>query len=138
MRDRTTTTFDPGTVINCLTAELADAAYVELLRSRISGSWIELKLDVWQAVGTTVSQRLENLFAAGQDQSEPESEPWRDVLLAELTEAAYRAGLRYGLQSPFLEVELGVRRALATVIERLPARFRVAARFSRLRPGWNS
>jgi hypothetical protein len=136
MQDRTTTTFDPGIVINCLTAELADAAYLELLRSRISGSWIELKLDVWQAVGTTVSQRLEHLFTAGRDQSE--SEPWRDVLLAELTEAAYRAGLRYGLQSPFLEVELGVRRALAAVIERLPARFRVAARFSRLRPGWNS
>ena len=135
MRDDATTTVDLGNLLTCFTAELADAAYCVLLRSRICGSWIDLKLDVWKVLAQAVKQRLEQISVASSDTHE--IEPWREAVLAELTDAAYRTGLRYGLQSSFLDVELDLHRALSLVVERLPARHAVAARLWRLRPGWH-
>ena len=135
MRDNAITTIDLAGRLTCFTAELADAAYFVLLRSRICGSWIDLKLDVWKVLAQTVKQRLQQISVANQHPRE--IEPWREAVLAELTDAAYRTGLKYGLQSSFLDVELDLHRALAVVVERLPARHAVAARLWRLQPGWH-
>ncbi len=132
MRD-SSTTVDLGALLTCFTAELADAAYSVLLRSRICGSWIDLKMDVWRALAETVKRRMEQISRANRPTHL--IEPWREAVLAELTDAAYRTGLRYGLQSSFLDVELELHRALSLVVERLPARHSVAARLWRLRPG---
>ena len=40
-----------------------------------------------------------------------------ELLLAELTEAAYGVALRHGLKGPFLDVELDLWRALRRVLD---------------------
>jgi hypothetical protein len=131
MRDQSTISSDSSPALICFTAELADAVYFELLRSRIRGSWLDLKIDLWTTLAETVRQRLERLPLSTRPTDAVE--PWREAELAELTDAAYRIGLRYGPQCPFLDVELGLHRALEKVIQRLPARYAVAARLWRLR-----
>lgn len=52
----------------------------------------------------------------------PETDSSLEALLAELTDAAYRVALRHGFKAPFLDVELGLWRALRQVLAReLPA-----------------
>jgi hypothetical protein len=135
MHDDHRATADLGSLLTCFTAELAEAAYLVLLRSGTCGSWIDVKLDVWRGLAESVKRRLEQISTA--NRISDEIQPWREAVLAELTDAAYRTGLRHGLQGSFLEVELELHQALGQVIERLPARHAVAARLWRLRPGWH-
>ena len=41
-----------------LTAELTEAAYAVALRHEAPGSWIDLELDLWKALGDTIQRRV--------------------------------------------------------------------------------
>ncbi len=135
MHDDHPATADPGSLLSCFTAELAEAAYAVLLRAGVCGAWIDVKLDVWRGLAESVKHRQEQISSA--TRLVDEREPWRDAVLAELTDVAYRAGLQHGLQASFLQVVLELHHALRRVIERLPARHAVAARLWRLHPAWH-
>jgi hypothetical protein len=44
--------------LETLVAELTDAAYAVALRHKKPGSWIDLELDLWRALGETVQKRV--------------------------------------------------------------------------------
>jgi hypothetical protein len=96
-------------------ADLTDAAYGAVLRHGISGSWIDLQLDVWKALAASVTQ-------TGRTASPPRSAleflAWREAFLSELTDAAYHTALQHGLLGRFLDLELDLHLALREVLER--------------------
>ena len=55
----------------------------------------------------------------------------RDELAAQVTEIAYQALLRQGLQQPFLEVELDLWRQIRSVLRRRPAGLETAGHTGR-------
>jgi len=94
-----------------LAAELTDAAYPIALRHGVQQHWLELELYLWHALGTTIAKwdrRLPPLQRLGA--------PCEDFL-AELTDAAYRTMLRFGVRGSFLDVELSVHQAFRTMLE---------------------
>ncbi|MGE5194792.1 MAG: hypothetical protein ACM3U2_20060 [Deltaproteobacteria bacterium] len=106
---------DSANALTSIAADLTDAAYTVVLRHGIDGSWIDLQLDVWRvlAASITESQRRASRFA-----SAAEFLVWREMFVSELTDAAYRTALRYGLQRSFLDTELDLHVALREVVER--------------------
>jgi hypothetical protein len=94
-----------------LAAELTDAAYDIALRHGVSGSWIELQLDLWAVLAEAI-ERAESRLAASLD----EIETWREGLLAEMTALAYRIALRHGLRGPFQDVGHRLNQALRRVV----------------------
>ncbi len=95
-------------------AELTDAAYPIALRHGVQQQWLELELHLWHALGATVEKW---------DRRLPQVPPlqrlgatWEDFL-AELTDAAYRTMLRFGVRGSFLDVELSVHQAFRTMLE---------------------
>ena len=65
-------------------------------------------------------------------------EPWPEALLAEMTEIAYCAGLRHGIDSAFADVELKFHGALRERIDRQPDRHDATPRLWHMRPGWRA
>ena len=94
-----------------LVAELTDVAYAVALRYGVSGSWIDLQLDLWGVLAEAV-ERAESPSTGSLD----EIETWREGLLADMTAVAYRTALRHGLRGPFLEVGRGLYQALRPVV----------------------
>ncbi len=94
-----------------LAAELTNVAYAVALRYGVSGSWIDLQLDLWAVLAEAV-ERAESPSAVSLD----EIETWREGLLADMTAVAYRTALRHGLRGPFLEVGRGLYQALLPVV----------------------
>jgi hypothetical protein len=45
---------DWDTLIEALVAELTEAAYPVALRHGVQGSWVDLELDLWKALGQAV------------------------------------------------------------------------------------
>ena len=94
-----------------LAAELTIAAYPIALRHGVGDSWVELEINLWMVLAEAVRNW----------QRQPPPCAWPGVLealLAELTDAAYRSALKFGLRGSFLEMELGLyqafRRSLTT------------------------
>lgn len=96
-------------------ADLTDAAYAIVLRHGFSDSWIDLQLELWRAFTATVAKRERS---ASRSPSAVEFLACREKFLSELTDAAYRTSLQYGLRGSFLDVELDLDLALREVIER--------------------
>jgi hypothetical protein len=95
-------------------AELTVAAYPIALRHGVDGSWFQLEMDLWIA--------LVRVFEEWQHDTERRGrlgrfEGWREDLLAELTDAAYRTTLNYEVQGSFLDLELSLFSAFRSVIE---------------------
>ena len=103
----------PTWVKGCI-AEFTYAAYVVVLRSGTRGWWIDLELDIWRALATAVdkSTQWKSFMSLDSDDLDVSSQLDLDVL----TDAVYRTALRHGLQGPFLDVELGLYRALQRVM----------------------
>jgi len=133
MHDYARTTVDSGTLLSSSIAELADAAYLILLHSGVRGSWMDLKLDVWRVLADTINRHLETV--SWFNRHIDEMKPWREDVLADLADVAYRTGIRHGLQGSFLQVQLELRRALCPLIDRLPVGHFVATRRWPMRPG---
>jgi hypothetical protein len=98
-----------------LAAVLTDAAYTIVLRHGISGSWIDLELELWQVLALSVAQKERT---SSRSHSAVEFLACREKFLSELTDAAYRTALHYGLRGSFLDVELDLDLALREVLER--------------------
>jgi hypothetical protein len=47
---------DRGTLLDTFAAELTHAAYHVALRHAPAGTWLDLELDLWQALADTVKQ----------------------------------------------------------------------------------
>jgi hypothetical protein len=47
---------DRDTRLETLVAKLTEAAYPVALRHGVRGSWVDLELDLWRALGETVNQ----------------------------------------------------------------------------------
>jgi hypothetical protein len=56
MNDNASTTADWDALLDRFAAELTRAAYRVALRRRPSGTWLDLQLDLWQALSDTVKQ----------------------------------------------------------------------------------
>jgi hypothetical protein len=103
-----------GALLVTFAADLTDAAYSVALQHGIAGSWIDLQLEVWRAVGRTIAEiapESPSSSAAG------ELDSLADAFLAELTQAAHGIVLRYGLLGSFLDFELDLHQSLRRVIE---------------------
>jgi hypothetical protein len=97
-------------------AELTIAAYPIALRHGVDGSWFQLEMDLWIA--------LVRVFEEWQHDTERwgrlgRFKAWREDLLAELTDAAYRTTLNYEVQGSFLDLELSLFGAFRSVIEEI-------------------
>ncbi|HTU16530.1 MAG TPA: hypothetical protein VMG10_00580 [Gemmataceae bacterium] len=47
---------DQETTLESLAAELTEAAYLVALRHGVAGSWVDLELDLWQVLGSSVQK----------------------------------------------------------------------------------
>jgi hypothetical protein len=115
MISENTARLDTARVLTSFAADLADAAYHVVLRQGFEGSWIDLQLDVWRVLASSVTQ-LER--TTSRSPTPAEFLAWREVFLSELTDAAYRTVLQHRLHGSFLEIELELNLALRAVIER--------------------
>jgi hypothetical protein len=106
---------DSASALTSFAADLTDAAYSVMLQHRIRGSWIDLQLDVWRVLAMSIArtQGLSSRFISAAEFLE-----WREAFVSELTDVAYRTALRYGVQGPFLDIELELHVALREAVER--------------------
>src|SRR5262245_6211581 len=105
---------ETGALLVTFAADLTDAAYSAALRHGIAGSWIDLQLEVWRAVGRTISEIAPESLSAS---AAGELDSIADAFLAELTQAAHGIVLRYGLLGSFLDFELDLHQRLRRVME---------------------
>ena len=90
-----------------LVAELTMAAYLVALRHCAASKWLDLQLELWRVVSTTVA----NGGSGFPDQIEPTD------FLAELAYIAYRTALPFGRRQSFLDLELELYQTLRTTLE---------------------
>ena len=88
----------PEGVREALQAELTDAALAVISRYKVEGPAAERRRDLWNALGRVVRRRREGAGARG----------WREELVAEAADAAYRVALDQGFRGSFLDLELDI------------------------------
>ena len=98
-----------------IAAELTTVVYPLVLRRGLGGSWIKVELGLWRALSETVRKWDRERPPA---ESSGEFEAWRESLLMDLTVSAFSVALNNGINGPFVELELGLYRALGLVIRR--------------------
>ena len=116
MSDISDTVRDRDVRLENFAAELTSAVYPLALRHGMRGSWITLQLGLWRALAETVKKWARDGPPVG---SSAELKAWREGLLVDLPEEAFHISLQHGIQGFPLEVELGLYRALRSVIRRL-------------------
>ena len=122
MSDNQRTARDRDTRFENFAAELTSAVYPLVLRRGPKDSWLQMELGLWRALAETVKRWARQRPAA----APPDAfEAWRDGLLVELTESAFSVAVRHGIKGAFLEVELGLYRAIRAVMRRKRGRSRV-------------
>jgi hypothetical protein len=88
--------------LRALATKLTIAAYPVAARHGMGAMWVDLGIDLW----TVLRHRVTHLGRKRVCARPPgEFEVWRQCLLAELTEAAYRTTLKYSQRSS-LELEM--------------------------------
>jgi hypothetical protein len=115
MSDNHAAACNRDTLLENFAAELTRAVYSRALRHGISGSWIQVELDLWRALAETVKKWAREWPPAGPPD---EFKAWREGLLVELTESAFYVAVKHGVKGLPLEVELGLYRAFRMVIGR--------------------
>jgi hypothetical protein len=102
-------------------AELTSAVYPLLLRRSPKVSWLEVELDLWKALTTTVERRFRQRSAA---LSADEREAWREGLLADLTQTALYIVLKTGTTGSLLDLQLVLYRTVRLVTRRYAIKVR--------------
>jgi hypothetical protein len=99
-------------------AELTSTIYPLVLASRPKDLWITLELGLWKALSETVKRwaRLRAAVASVGDLT-----AWHQGLLVDLTQSACRVAFRNGISGSFVELKLGLYRAVRLVTGRLSA-----------------
>jgi hypothetical protein len=95
-------------------AELSDAAWAEASRHGVGGYSIEQELELWKALRPIVSAENDKQHSSSCED-----------FAAELAEAAYEVTLARGFRDSFLEVRLGMWKAIRRALResRLTVRF---------------
>jgi len=96
-------------------AELTSAVYPLVLQSSLKVSWLEVELDLWKSLATTVERRFRQRSAA---LSADEGEAWREGLLADLTETALHVVLQTGTAGSLLDLQLALYRTVRLATRR--------------------
>jgi hypothetical protein len=109
MDDTSDTTRDPVIRLENFAAELTSAVYPFLLRRSPKVSWLEVELDLWKALRTTVERRFRQRSAST---SVDEREAWREGLLADLTETALYVVLKTGTAGSLLDLQVALYRTV--------------------------
>src|SRR5947209_19499184 len=104
-----------------LAAELSDAALETASRYGVQGASVDQEVDFWRALGHVVR--------VGVERPRPAS-ACREELAAELADAAYRVALAHGFRNAFVDVRLGLWKAVRRVLRT----GRAARRFFRALP----
>jgi hypothetical protein len=115
MNDNACATGERDTPLENFAAELTSAIYPIALRHGMRGSWIEVELGLWRALGTALKRWIR---AWSQPGAEYELPVWREGLLADLTEGAFDVAVMHGINGSRLEVESDLYRTLRLVIRR--------------------
>ena len=116
MRDDVLRAIDRSTCGINRMAEISDAAYSVLLRSGIRGWWIDLELDIWKTLEDVAVKPTDWNATISRDSHCADLGSLPGLHL--LTQAVYSAALRHGFHRPFVDVELGLYRALEQVMSR--------------------
>jgi hypothetical protein len=96
-------------------AELTSAVYPFVLRRGLEGSWLKVELGLWRALAKTVKKWTRQRSAAA---SEDELEAWREGLLVDLTESAFRIARKNGMKGPLLELASSLCETVRPVIRK--------------------
>ena len=96
---------EPSFISDDIAAELSDAALAEASRHGVRGYSIERELEIWKALEPIVSQRIE--------QTQPST---CEDFTAELAEAAYEVTLAHGFHGSFLDLQMGLWKAIRRVL----------------------
>ena len=116
MSDNPGDTCNRDTLLENFAAELTSAAYPIVLRHGMRSSWIKVELGLWRALAETLKKWAREVPPPGPSD---EFTAWREGLLVELTEGAFYIAVKHGIKGSLLEVELGLYRALRSVIRRV-------------------
>jgi hypothetical protein len=100
--------------LRALATKLTIAAHPVAARHGMETWWIDLGIDLWTVLEHRVTDLGRKLARA---RWPGEFEVWRQCLLAELTEAAYRTTLKYRTQRSSLELEMDLYQAFCRVLD---------------------
>jgi hypothetical protein len=115
MSDNPRATCNRDTLLENFAAELTSAAYPLVLRHGTRGSWIKVELALWRVMAETVKKWAREGPPPGPSD---EFKVWREGFLVDLTEGAFYIAVKHGINGSLLEVELGLYRALRSVLRR--------------------
>ena len=91
-------------------AELAETALEVTLRQGVNRPSVDLEIALWRSLQSAVGENKRRLASATVD-----LKPDRKLVLARLTEAAYRTALLSGLKGSFIDLEIGLWNAFSEV-----------------------
>ena len=96
-------------------AEVTSAIYPLVLANQPKGLWVTVELGLWNALSETIKRwaRLRAAVASLGDMT-----AWQEGFLVDLTQSAYQVALKNGIGGSFLELKLGLYRAVRLVIRR--------------------
>ena len=116
MNDNENVAHDQPMLLTDLATKLTIAAHPVAARHGMGALWlwVDLGIDVWTVLQRRVTHLGRKLARA---RWPGEFEVWRQCLLAELTDAAYRTTLRYGAQTSSLELEMDLYQAFSVVLD---------------------
>jgi hypothetical protein len=116
MNDNENASCDPPMPLRALANKLTIAAHPVAARHGMGACWGDLGIDLWTVLQPRVTDLGRKLARA---RWPGEFEVWRQCLLAELTEAAYRATVRYSMQRPSLVLEMDLYYAFCRVLDEI-------------------
>jgi hypothetical protein len=103
-----------GRSLESFAADLTVAAYSVALERGMEGSWLDLQVEIWMVLVETLKHW---------DRAFPEAgwpgkfAGWREDFLRELTDAAYRTTLKYGIHGSSLKARSALYQAFHAVVE---------------------
>jgi hypothetical protein len=115
MSDNYRTAWDRDIRLENFAAELTSAVYPLVLRRGLKGSWLKVELSLWRALAEIVKKWTRQRPAAA---SEDELESWREGLLVDLTDSAFRIARKNGINGSLLELVSGLYGAARPVIQK--------------------
>jgi hypothetical protein len=113
MSDNHSVAWDQDTRLENFAAELTIAVYPLMLQRRPEALWLKVEMDLWRALGETVTRWARQRPAAAPSD---EFEAWREGLRMALTDSAFSVGVRHGIKGAFLEMTLDLYQAFCAVI----------------------
>jgi len=116
MHDYSSATSDWESFGNDLAADVTEAAYSVALGRQVGDEWLDLELDLWKALDSTVQKWEQQVPPRG---SPDDFLAWREGLLVELTEVALQVAMEHEIRGLLSEVELDFYQAFRLVLREI-------------------